>query len=86
MALGALEAVAAAGRAGTIKILGFDATDEARKEIRGRGARSLRSQNPTAMGRLAVTKALRSVRGATLPKSIPVGIELITRANAGSPP
>lgn len=86
MALGALEAVAAAGRAGTIKILGFDATDEARKEIAAGRLEASVAQNPTAMGRLAVTKALEAIRGATLPKSIPVSIELITRANPGNSP
>lgn len=79
MALGALEAIAAAGRAGTIKIVGFDATDEARKEIAAGRMEASVAQNPAAMGRLAVTKALEAVRGGTLPKSIPVSIELITK-------
>lgn len=84
MALGALEAIAASGRAGTIRILGFDATDEARKEIAAGRLEASVAQNPTAMGRLAVSKAIEALRGATLPKSIPVSIELITRAKAGS--
>src|SRR5207344_3598322 len=33
MALGAVEAIAAAGRTGTIKVIGFDALDDARKAI-----------------------------------------------------
>lgn len=79
MALGALEAIAAAGRAGTIKILGFDATDEAREAIAAGRLEASVAQNPTAMGRLAVTKAVEALRGETLPKSLPVSIELIVR-------
>ncbi|MCZ7636974.1 MAG: sugar ABC transporter substrate-binding protein [Verrucomicrobia bacterium] len=79
MALGALEAVAAAGRAGTIKILGFDATDEAREAIAAGRLEASVAQNPTAMGRLAVTKAVEALQGGTLPNAIPVSIELITQ-------
>ena len=33
MALGAVEAIAAAGRTGTIRVIGFDAVDDARQAI-----------------------------------------------------
>ena len=46
MALGAVEAIAAAGRTGTIKVVGFDAIDDARKAIQeGRMAGSV-AQSP----------------------------------------
>jgi ribose transport system substrate-binding protein len=84
MALGALEAVAAAGRTDQVRIIGFDAIDEARKEIaEGRMEASV-AQNPAEMGRLAVRHALEAIGGTTLPPFIPVNIELITRENVRS--
>jgi ribose transport system substrate-binding protein len=84
MALGAVEAVAAAGRTEQVKIIGFDAIDEARKEIDAGRMEASVAQNPAEMGRLAVRHALEAIEGATLPEFIPVKIELITRKHAGS--
>lgn len=82
MALGALEAIAAAGKTGRIKVVGFDAIDEARKEIAaGRMAASV-AQHPAEMGRLAVENALKAIKGEPVPNYIPVTLELITRENA----
>ncbi|MCL4178985.1 MAG: sugar ABC transporter substrate-binding protein [Verrucomicrobia bacterium] len=83
MALGAVEAVAAAGRTERVKIIGFDAIDEARKEIAAGRMEASVAQNPAEMGRLAVRHALEALEGGTLPPFIPVKIELITRVNAG---
>jgi len=77
MALGAIEAIAAAGRSGDILVVGFDAIADAREAIQaGRMAASI-AQNPHEMGRLAVENALRALRGETLPARIPVPIELV---------
>jgi ribose transport system substrate-binding protein len=84
MALGALEAVAAAGRTKQVKIIGFDAIDEARKEIAAGRMEASVAQNPAEMGRLAVRHALEAIRGTTLPPFIPVKIELITREKVPS--
>jgi ribose transport system substrate-binding protein len=81
MALGALEAVAAAGRTDQVKIIGFDAIDEARQEIAAGRMEASVAQNPAEMGRLAVRHALEAIGGMTLPPFIPVKIELITREN-----
>jgi ribose transport system substrate-binding protein len=84
MALGAVEAVAAAGRTAQVKIVGFDAIDEARKEILAGRMEASVAQNPAEMGRLAVRHALEAIGHASLPSFIPVKIELITRENAGT--
>jgi ribose transport system substrate-binding protein len=84
MALGALEAVAAAGRTDQVRIIGFDAIDETRKEIAAGRMEASVAQNPAEMGRLAVRHALEAIGGATLPPFIPVKIELITRENVNS--
>jgi ribose transport system substrate-binding protein len=67
-----------------VKIVGFDAIDEARKEILAGRMEASVAQNPAEMGRLAVRHALEAIGNATLPAFIPVKIELITRDSAGS--
>jgi ribose transport system substrate-binding protein len=83
MALGALEAVAAAGRIGKVKIIGFDAIDEARAEIAAGRLEASVAQNPAEMGRLAVRHAFQALQGVTPPLFVPVKIELITREHLG---
>jgi ribose transport system substrate-binding protein len=78
MALGALEAIRAAGKAGEIKVVGFDAVEEARKEIAAGNMEASVAQNPEAMGRLAVENAVKVLNGEEVPDYIPVPIELIT--------
>jgi ribose transport system substrate-binding protein len=78
MALGAVEAVAAAGRTGDILVVGFDAQDEAQAAIReGRMAASI-AQHPREMGRLAMVSAWRLLQGEAVPAEQPVGIELVS--------
>jgi ribose transport system substrate-binding protein len=84
MALGALEAIAAAGLTGKIKVLGFDAVDEARREIAAGRMEGSIAQNPAQMGRLAVESAVKAARGEPLPDYIPVPIELVTRGALGA--
>ena len=54
MALGALEAIAAAGRSERIRVVGFDALDDARKAIAAGRMEASVAQSPRDMGRLAV--------------------------------
>lgn len=78
MALGALEAIAAAGRAGRIRVIGYDALDDARKAIaEGRMAASV-AQSPDEMGRLAVESAVKAMRGEAVPPEQTVAIKLVT--------
>lgn len=77
MALGAVEAIAAAGRDGTIQVVGFDAQDDARAAITaGRMAATI-AQNPREMGRLAMLTAARVLAGETVPAEQPVAISLV---------
>lgn len=79
MALGAAEAIAAAGKTGDIIVIGFDAVNDARAAIaQGRMAASV-AQHPYHMGRLAVEYAQRVINGESIPDYVPVQIELITR-------
>ena len=78
MALGAVEAIAAAGRAGEVVVVGFDAQDDALDAVRaGRMAATI-AQHPVEMGRRAVEAAWRILQGERLPDEQPVSIELVT--------
>jgi ribose transport system substrate-binding protein len=82
MALGAIEAIAAAGKTGTIKVVGFDALDDAKQAIaEGRMAASV-AQFPYEMGRTAVESAVKVLNGETLPADIMVKLEMITSTSA----
>ena len=78
MALGAVEAVAAAGRTGDLIVVGFDAQDEAVAAIREGAMSASIAQHPREMGRIAVESAWRILQGDAVPAEQPVGIELVT--------
>ncbi len=78
MALGAVEAVAAAGRTGDVIVVGFDAQDEAVAAIREGSMSASIAQHPREMGRIAVVSAWSILQGDSVPAELPVGIELVT--------
>jgi ribose transport system substrate-binding protein len=82
MALGAVEAIAAAGRAGKIRVLGFDAVDDARKALIAGTMEATVAQYPDQMGRIAVETAVKVLKGETVPRDTVVPIGLVTKENA----
>jgi len=84
MALGAIEAIRAAGKTGRIRVIGFDAVDDARKAIMAGSMDASVAQFPSEMGRLAVESAVKLIRHESVPSEQPTKLELITRANVGS--
>ena len=82
MALGAMEAIAAAGKTGKIRVIGFDAVDDARKAMTAGTMVASVAQFPAEMGRLAVESAVQLIRGQKPPPEHQVRIELVTKANA----
>jgi ribose transport system substrate-binding protein len=80
MALGAVEAIAAAGKTGKIRVLGFDAVGDARKAIEAGTLIGSVAQFPSEMGRLAVESAVEVLNGRTPPPDQRVKIELVTKA------
>jgi ribose transport system substrate-binding protein len=82
MALGALEAIQAAGRTGKVRVIGFDAVDDARKAMTAGTMVASVAQFPAEMGRLAVESAVQLIRGQKPPPEHQVRIELVTKANA----
>jgi ribose transport system substrate-binding protein len=82
MALGAVEAVEERGLRGRVRIVGFDATEEAvRATMGGRMAGTI-AQNPHLMGRKSVEAALAALEGRPVEKRVDTGTEAVTLVNA----
>jgi ribose transport system substrate-binding protein len=79
MALGAVEAVAASGRTGRTRVVGFDAVDDARQAIADGTMAASVAQFPAEMGRVAIETAAGLLRGEVPPEDQRVRIEMITR-------
>lgn len=79
MALGAMEAIVAAGKSGQITVVGFDAVSDARESIRKGEMQASIAQHPYEMGKLSVEYAYRLINGENITEYIPVKIELITK-------
>jgi ribose transport system substrate-binding protein len=77
MALGAIEAIAAAGRTGKIRVIGFDAVDDARQAMTQGTMVASVAQRPDQMGRIAVETASKLLSGQTVPADQRVPIELV---------
>jgi len=82
MALGAVEAIAAAGRTRQIRVLGFDAVQDARLALGAGTMEATVAQYPDEMGRVAVETAVKVLKGETVPTDIVVRIGLVTKENA----
>jgi len=81
MALGAMEAIAAARK--DVLVVGFDATDDAISSIKDGRMGATIAQQPELIGATAVETAVKLMNGEEVPKSIPVEVTLVTKANAG---
>jgi ribose transport system substrate-binding protein len=81
MALGAIEAIAAGGKTGKIRVIGFDALDDAKKAIAAGTMEASVAQFPYDMGKAAVESAVKVMNGETLPPDIMVKLEMITKAS-----
>jgi len=82
MALGAIEAIAAAGKTGKIRVLGFDAIQDARRALEAGTMAATVAQFPDQMGRIAVENAVKALKGEAVPPENGVPIELVTKENA----
>ncbi|MCT4786313.1 ribose ABC transporter substrate-binding protein RbsB [Exiguobacterium aestuarii] len=76
MALGAVQALEAAGMS-DVKVIGFDATDDAVKAVEGGTMAATVAQKPAEIGKLGVEAAINHLSGETVEANIPVELELI---------
>jgi ABC-type sugar transport system substrate-binding protein len=79
MALGALEAVRAAGLEGKIAVIGTDAIPEALEAIEKGQLTGTVAQYPYEMGWLAIEQAMKAVEKRPVPKTIDAPVALITK-------
>ncbi len=79
--LGAIAAVNSQGRQDSVKIFGWDLTAEAIAGIDAGTVVAVVQQDPRAMGVAAVGALLTLRQGGTVPKSIPIPITIVTKAN-----
>jgi len=77
MALGALQAIEASGK--QIKVVGFDATDDAVKAVNDGKMAATVAQKPAAIGETAVQTAVKVSKGEKVESFIPVDLELVTK-------
>ena len=81
MALGAVQAIKSSKR--KIRVVGFDATDDAVKAVHACDMAATVAQQPKEMGRLAVEKAAELAKGGKAPEQtefIPVALALVSDA------
>jgi len=84
MALGAVEAIAAAKKSGQIVVVGFDASAEAQQAVQQGTMHATVAQSPSTMGALAVENAYRLLKGEQVKAEFVVPIKLITKENASA--
>ena len=77
MALGAVKYLQEAGAA-SVKVIGFDNLDEARKAIQAGQMAATVNQQPDQQGYLGVMTALKLMRGESVPMEIEVDTRLVT--------
>jgi ribose transport system substrate-binding protein len=85
MALGAIEAIAAAGKTGKIRVVGFDALDDAKKAIAAGTMDASVAQFPSEMGKIAVESAVKAMHGDKLPPDIVVPLAMVTKDSLSRP-
>jgi ABC-type sugar transport system substrate-binding protein len=83
-ALGAVEALKAAGKMGDVKVVGFDANPDAIASILAGDMSATIAQAPANMGRFGVAWAMNSLLGLKVEPLIDTGTTLVTADNAAS--
>lgn len=82
MAMGAYQALLAAGKAGKVKVFGFDGADDVVKAVAEGKIAATVMQFPKTMARTAAESADKYIKGERkFSQRIPVAVELVTTAN-----
>ncbi|GMV98517.1 MAG: D-ribose ABC transporter substrate-binding protein [Phycisphaerae bacterium] len=78
MALGAIQAIASAGKTGQIVVTAYDNLAAAQQAIRDGRLHATIEQHPDRMGAMGVEYAVKLLNGETLPVVVPVETDLVT--------
>lgn len=82
MAMGAYQALAAAGKADEVKVFGFDGAKDVVDSIRDGKIIATGMQFPKRMARMAAEQADEYIKGRRdFPQKVPVAVELVTQEN-----
>lgn len=82
MAMGAYQALLAAGKADRVKVFGFDGADDVVKAVAEGKIAATVMQFPKTMARTAAENADKHFKGErNFPQRVPVAVELVTKAN-----
>lgn len=84
-AFGMLRALQTAGKAGKVKLVGFDATAPLLAALKAGEVDALVVQDPFRMGYLGVKTALAAKRGEKVEARVDTGAKLVTAANLADP-
>jgi ABC-type sugar transport system substrate-binding protein len=81
---GALQAIKAANKkAGSITVVGFDASPGELTAIEAGEQAASVAQFPSKMGSLGIDTAVKAARGETVPANVDTGTEMVTKDNVG---
>jgi len=80
MALGAVEAIGAAGKTGKIIVVGFDAFSEAREAVNKGTMDATIAQSSYDMGKTAVENAWKLLKGEKIQEDVSLKVELVAKA------
>jgi ABC-type sugar transport system substrate-binding protein len=84
MAMGAYQALLAAGKADKVKVFGFDGADDVVRSVAEGKITATVMQFPKTMARTAAENADKYFKGErNFPQRVPVAVELVTRENVG---
>ncbi len=84
-AIGCAQAIKAAGKAGVIKLIAFDGSDEEIASLKEGTIQALIVQNPFQMGYKGVKAAVDSLKGTPVEKRIDTGVTVVTMENFNQP-
>ena len=84
-AIGAAQAIRAAGKVGQVKLVAFDAAEEEVAALKEGVIQALIVQSPFNMGRLGVKAAHDAINGQPVEKRIDTGVTVVTQQNFDTP-
>ena len=84
-AIGAAQALRAAGKTGDVKLVAFDASGEQLAALEDGAIQALIVQNPFKMGYEAVKTVVDVIRGKEVPQRVDTGVTVITPDNINDP-
>ena len=84
-AIGAAQAVRTAGKAGVVKLVAFDASEDEIAALKEGVIQALIVQNPFKMGYVGVKAAIDALEGKPVEKRIDTGVTVVTQENLNDP-